>query len=255
MIVLALTSREKGVKSVTIVANLGTKLTDVMPYMVVLLNLLWLPKLLMCNLLLWTILHLHLISQASLLFSMNFLNGTRIVIILVPPLLLNIGTFFVGPWVLGSGATNHISGNQSFLSSLSTTGYLPSVTIANGYRVPSHGVGIINIFPYLSIDNVIYVPGSPFNLLSISRLTRSLDYVISFTKDYVFVQDRSSRWMIGIRCESHALYQLQISAHVSAIMDSTSLIHLDWVILVLPRCKSLFKVCLMYLVYRVSRVS
>jgi len=31
--------------------------------------------------------------------------------------------------------------------------------------------------------------------------------------------------MIGTECESHGLYQLQISAHVGAIMNSPSLIH------------------------------
>ena len=41
----------------------------------------------------------------------------------------------LGPWVLDSGATNHITGNQSFFSSLSTTEYLLSVTMASGYRV------------------------------------------------------------------------------------------------------------------------
>jgi len=89
----------------------------------------------------------------------------------------HLGTSFVGlthstslgPWVLYSGATYHITGTQSFFSSLSTTGYLPSVTMANGYKVPSHGVGTINLFSSLSIDNVLYVFGSPFNLLSISR--------------------------------------------------------------------------------------
>jgi len=103
------------------------------------------------------------------------------------------GTFFVGlthstslgPWVLDSCVTDHITGNKSFFSSLSTTGYLPSVTMANGYRVPSHGVGNINLFPSLSIDNVLYVSGSPFNLLSTSRLTRSLNCVISFAKDSI----------------------------------------------------------------------
>jgi len=230
MVVLALTSRAKGVTSVTIVANLATKLTDVMPYMVILLNLLRLLKLPLCNLLLWTI--LQLIPQVRLLFSMNFLNGMRIVRTLVPWLLLLIQVHLLfthstslGPWVLDLGATYHLTSIKSFFSSLSTMGYLPSVTMANGYRVPSHGVGTINLFSSLSIDNVLYVPRSPFNLLSISRLSRSLDCVISFTKDFVTLQDRSSGHMICTRCESHGLYQLQISAHVGAIMDSPSLIH------------------------------
>jgi len=128
----------------------------------------------------------------------------------------HLGTTFVGfthstslgPWVLDSDATDNITGNKSLFSSLSTTGYLPSVTMANGYRVPSHSAGTINLFPSLSIDNVLYVSGSPFNLLSISRLTCSLDCVISFTKDSVTLQDRSSGRMIGNRCESHGLYQL-----------------------------------------------
>ena len=185
MIVLALTSWVKGVTSVTIVANLATKLTDVMPYMVVLLDLLRLLKLPLCNLLPWTI--LQLIPQANLLFSMNFLkwyedrqnpSSTASV--------AHSGTSFVflthstshGPWVLDSGATDHITDNKSFFSFLSTMGYLPSVTMANGYRVLSHGAGTINLFSSLSIDNVLYVPRSPFNLLSISRLTHSLDCVI-----------------------------------------------------------------------------
>ena len=56
-------------------------------------------------------------------------------------------------------------------------------------------------------------------------VTRSLDCVISFTKDYVSLPDRSSGQMIGTGCESHGIYQLQISAHVDAIMDSPSRIH------------------------------
>jgi len=92
---------------------------------------------------------------------------------------------FVGPWVFDSGATDHITGNKSMFSSLSSLDNLPSVTMANGSRVLAHGVGTVDLFPFLSIGNVLYVPESPINLLSISRLTRSLDCVISFTQSSV----------------------------------------------------------------------
>ena len=67
---------------------------------------------------------------------------------------------------------------------MSTSGHLPSITMANGSKVSSHGVGTVHPFPSLPIDNVLYVPGSPFNLLSINRLIRSLDCIIFFTKDF-----------------------------------------------------------------------
>jgi len=108
----------------------------------------------------------------------------------------------LGPWVLDSGATDHITGNKSLFSSLSCLDHLPSVTMVDGSRVSSHGVGTVN---HLSIDYVLYVPRSPFNLLSVSCLIRSLDFIIFFTKDYVCLQDRSSRHMIGTGCESHGL--------------------------------------------------
>jgi len=88
----------------------------------------------------------------------------------------------LGSWVLDSGATDHITGNKSLFSSLSTSSHLPSITMANDYKVSSHGIGTIHLFSFLPIDNVLYVPGSPFNLLSVSRLTSSLDCVIFLPK-------------------------------------------------------------------------
>jgi len=95
----------------------------------------------------------------------------------------------------------------------------------NGSRVSSHGVGTIHIFPSLSIDNVLYVPSSTINLLSINCLTRSIDCVISFIKDYVCLHDQSSGQMIGTGCESHGLYHPRTFAYLGTVMDSQSLIH------------------------------
>jgi len=87
--------------------------------------------------------------------------------------------------VVDSRATDHITGIKSLFSSLSSPDNLPFVIMANGSRVLAHGVGTIDLFPFLSIDNVLYVLEFPFQLLSISRLSRSLDYVIFFTQSFV----------------------------------------------------------------------
>ena len=145
----------------------------------------------------------------------------------------HIGTSFfgithfnsLGPWVLYLGATDQITVNKSFFSSICTSDYLRSITMANDSRVSSYGVGIIHLLPLLSIDNVLYVSRSPFNLLSISHLTRSLDCVIYFTKDFVCLQDRSSGRIIGTEYESHGLYHLRTSVHVDMVMNSQSLLH------------------------------
>ena len=78
MTALVLGSPAEGIISVTIMANLATKLTGFMPYMVVLLKLLRLSKLILCH------------RLVHLLFSMNFLNGMKIVRTLIQLHLLHI---------------------------------------------------------------------------------------------------------------------------------------------------------------------
>jgi len=96
---------------------------------------------------------------------MNFLNGMTIVRTLVPLLLLHVRYTFCWPYsnsllrqfrVLDSGAINYITNNKSFFSSLSTFGYLPTITMANGFRVSAHGVDTIHL-PSLSINNDLHV--------------------------------------------------------------------------------------------------
>jgi len=60
----------------------------------------------------------------------------------------------IGPWVFDSEAIDHITGNKYLFSSLSSTNNLPSVTMANGSCVLAHDVGTVNIFLFLSIDNI-----------------------------------------------------------------------------------------------------
>lgn len=74
--------------------------------------------------------------------------------------------------------------------------------MANGSRVSSHGGDTIHLLSSFSIDNVCYVLVSIFILLSISRLTCSLDCIISFIKGFFFsIQDLSPGQIIGTGCE------------------------------------------------------
>ncbi|RVW25085.1 Retrovirus-related Pol polyprotein from transposon RE2 [Vitis vinifera] len=44
-------------------------------------------------------------------------------------------TSSLGPWILDSGASDHISGNKDLFSSITTTSALPTVTLANGSKL------------------------------------------------------------------------------------------------------------------------
>ena len=76
------------------------------------------------------------------------------------------------------------------------------VTLANGSQTIAKGVGSTCPLPSLPLTYVLYVPDSPFNLMSISKLTYDLNCLIIFSDNYVTLQDRSTRMTIGLGRES-----------------------------------------------------
>ena len=67
--------------------------------------------------------------------------------------------------------------------------------------------------PYLF---VLYIPNFPFNLISISKLTCDLHYVLTFSHNSVTLQDQSTGKTIGIGHESQGLF------HLSSPLSSTA---------------------------------
>ncbi|RVW83299.1 Retrovirus-related Pol polyprotein from transposon RE1 [Vitis vinifera] len=124
-------------------------------------------------------------------------------------------TSFLGPWILDSGASDHISGNKDFFSSITTTSALPTVTLANGSQTMAKGFGFAH-----PLHSVLYAPECPFNLISISKITRTLNCSIIFSDKFVTLQDRSTGKTIGIGRESQGLYHLT-SPSTPAICIST----------------------------------
>ncbi|RVW30164.1 Retrovirus-related Pol polyprotein from transposon TNT 1-94 [Vitis vinifera] len=141
----------------------------------------------------------HLRVFPSLTVSMMTISAIRppsqLLLLLLPRLvmlLLVLPTSSLGPWILDSGASDHISGNKDLFSSITTTSALPTVTLANGSQTMAKGFGFAHhlSLPYLSI--------------------------LSFMP----LSDRSTGKTIGIGRESQGLYHLT-SPSTPAVCIST----------------------------------
>ncbi|RVW23686.1 Retrovirus-related Pol polyprotein from transposon TNT 1-94 [Vitis vinifera] len=98
---------------------------------------------------------------------------------------------------------------------------------ANGSQTVAKGIGLALPLPSLPLTSVLYTPECPFNLISISKITRTLNCSITFSDKFVTLQDRSTGKTIGIGRESQGLYHLtsDSSPAVCISTDAPLLIH------------------------------
>ena len=89
-------------------------------------------------------------------------------------------------WIIDSGASSHMTTTSSLLSSYYPTPSHPPVTIADGRPCLVQGRGTTHVTPSLSLHQILYVPGFPVNLLSISAITRALPYKVTFFPSLYF---------------------------------------------------------------------
>ena len=125
-----------------------------------------------------------------------------------------------GPWILD---------NKDIFSSLTFTYALPMITLANGSQTIAKGTGLVCPLPSLPLTSVIYVPDSSFNLISIRKLTRDLNCLISFFDNSVTLKDRSRGRTIDIGHESQGLF------HLTSPSSSTACTSLDTLLLIHSR--------------------
>ena len=103
----------------------------------------------------------------------------------------------------------------------------PWLRLANGSQTIAKGIGSACPLPSPPLTSVLYVPDSFFNLISISKLTRDLNCLITFYDHSITLQDRSTGQTIGIGRESQGLFHLSSpsSSTACASMDTSLLIH------------------------------
>ena len=89
----------------------------------------------------------------------------------------------LGPWILDSGASDHISGNKDIFSSLTTTPTLPTVTLANGSQTVAKGIGLAHPLPSLPLILSFILLSVPLILFPLAKslvlLTAPLFFLIN----------------------------------------------------------------------------
>ncbi|CAN1830594.1 hypothetical protein LINPERHAP1_LOCUS32909 [Linum perenne] len=82
-------------------------------------------------------------------------------------------------WIIDTRASDHICSSLSILSSYIPINHI-SVTLPNGSSLFATHIGSVQLSDSLQLSYVLFVPGFNFNLLSVSRLTKSMAVSIVF---------------------------------------------------------------------------
>lgn len=88
------------------------------------------------------------------------------------------------------------------------TSSLPFITLANGFKTVAKGIALAQPLSSLPLHSILYVLECPSNLIFISKLTRSLNFSITFVDNTATLQDQGMGWTIGTGHELHGIYHL-----------------------------------------------
>ncbi|XP_073117068.1 uncharacterized protein [Elaeis guineensis] len=132
---------------------------------------------------------------------------------------LNCSNF--SPWVVDSGASNHMTGSfRDFVSYIPCSGR-DKVRFADGSFILISGKGSIKCTSELSLSSVLHVPRFSINLLSINAITNYLDCAVTFFKTHCVFQEPKTGRKLGIGIMRNGLYYLE--GGVSGGYSETSL--------------------------------
>jgi hypothetical protein len=117
--------------------------------------------------------------------------------------------------VIDFGATDHMSNKLTNFSDFSILSTPAFVSVANGKGAPVKGKGKMKLLSYIVESDVLYVPLFPFQLLSVKRLTSSLNCEVIFSPYKVIFQDLVTKKMIGEGFHLHGLYYFTHDSQIS----------------------------------------
>jgi len=123
--------------------------------------------------------------------------------------------------VIESGAIDHMTGNCSLLSVFQPNLTFSTITLADSSTSCVMSSGTVNRTWSISLSSILCLPKFSFNLLSVSKLTRTLNCSVFFFPDQCLFQDLTMKQVIGRGRESGGLYILENHVPRSLICSST----------------------------------
>jgi hypothetical protein len=123
-------------------------------------------------------------------------------------------------WIIETGATGHMVGSISFLTTI-TVVVSTQVKLPNGQFAAVTHIRTVRISNDLILTDVLCIPSFSFNLLSASKLTKSLCCCLLFFASFCFIQNMFSWSTIGLGNEKDGLFYLQHISGNPSLFNST----------------------------------
>ena len=123
--------------------------------------------------------------------------------------LISILGCYSDPWIIDSGASDHMTGSARFFSNYTPCAGNKRVSTADGNECPIAGQGLIPLTSSLSLNSALHVPKLTCNLISITKLTKDLNCSLTFFPSHCVIQDQATGKMIGHAKEQGGLYFLE----------------------------------------------
>ena len=123
--------------------------------------------------------------------------------------IVNRTTFNGDTWVIDTGATDHIVRSVHLFAKFTTVSCV--VALPNGETATVTHIGSITLSSTLILHNVLCVHSFSFNLLSVSKHTKSCSCCLVFLSNFYFIQDLLCWRTTGVGEVHDGLYLLQHS--------------------------------------------
>lgn len=124
-------------------------------------------------------------------------------------------------WVIDSGASEHITCDESLLIDKQNYEDGMPVIIPNGDIIPMKEIGTSMLPNGLRINRVLHIPEFKCNLLSVSRMTKDLNCSVTFYPNFCMMQVLRSRKLIGVGRCSDGLYSVKPNMNKRAVMAAS----------------------------------